>query len=210
MWCRVYPFSTHSWEHGWRAGEVGVAKRAVVRSESGMPLVAWIVVGLIVAKLGSEFILSYLNRLEIRRHAGAMPAAFAGVMDEATYARSVSYSLAKNGFAQIEMLWSAAVLAAVVFSGLLPAAWEAWVGLAGNAAWSGALFLVVTGVVLSIPDLPFDWWGTFKLEARFGFNKSTPGLWISDKLKGAALGLAIGFPLIWLLLSLVNLAGRTW
>ena len=175
-----------------------------------MPLVAWIVVGLMVAKLGSEYILSYLNRLEIRRHAGAMPAAFAGVMDEGTYAKSVEYSLAKNAFAQVEMLWSAAVLAFVVFSGLLPAAWDAWTGLAGDAAWSGALFLVLTGVVLSLPDLPFDWWGTFSLEARFGFNKSTPGLWVSDKLKGAALSLAIGFPLVWLLLALVNLAGRTW
>jgi STE24 endopeptidase len=175
-----------------------------------MSIVVWIVVALMVARLGSELLLSRLNRLEILRHAGAMPPAFAGVMDEATYARSVEYSLAKNAFGQVELLWSAVVLAAVVFSGVLPLAWEAWSGLAGPAAWSGALFLVLTAIALSIPDLPFDWWGTFRLEARFGFNKSTPGLWITDKLKGAALGLAIGFPLVWLLLALVGLAGGTW
>jgi STE24 endopeptidase len=175
-----------------------------------MSPVAWIVVALMVARLGSEFILSRLNRSEIRRHAGAMPPAFAGVMDEATYAKSVEYSLAKNAFGQIELVWSAVVLAAVVFSGVLPVAWEAWTGLAGTAAWSGALFLVLTAIVLSIPDLPFDWWGTFRLEARFGFNKSTPRLWLTDKLKGATLGLAIGFPLVWMLLALVGLAGDTW
>jgi STE24 endopeptidase len=175
-----------------------------------MSPVEWIVVTLMVARFASEFLLSRLNRGEILRHAGPMPAAFAGVMDEATYASSVAYSLAKNSFGQIELLWGTAVLATVVFSGVLPLAWEAWTALAGTAAWSGALFLVLTGIVLSIPDLPFDWWGTFRLEARFGFNKSTPALWITDKLKGVALGLAIGFPLVWLLLALVGLAGGTW
>lgn len=175
-----------------------------------MTPVAWIVAGLMAAKLGSEFLLSVLNRREIRRHAAAMPAAFAGVMDEPTYAKSVEYSLAKNSFANWELAWGTVILAIVVFSGVLPLAWEWWVGLAGVAAWSGALFLVLVSVALSLVDLPLDWWGTFKLEARFGFNNSTPGLWAMDKLKGAAVGLAIGFPLVWLLLALVGLAGGTW
>jgi len=175
-----------------------------------MSLIAWIVVALMVAKLGSELLLSRLNRSEIVRHAGAMPPAFAGVMDEATFAKSVEYSLAKNTFGHFELAWGTAVLALVVFSGLLPFAWDAWTALAGTAAWSGALFLVLTGIVLSLPDLPFDWWGTFRLEARFGFNKTTPGLWVVDKLKGTALGLAIGFPVVWLLLALVELAGNWW
>ncbi|HEY5552288.1 MAG TPA: hypothetical protein VIK52_10385 [Opitutaceae bacterium] len=66
-----------------------------------MSPVVWIVVALMAARLASEFILARLNRLEIGRHAGAMPSAFSGVMDEATYAKSVEYSLAKNSFGQI-------------------------------------------------------------------------------------------------------------
>jgi STE24 endopeptidase len=61
-----------------------------------------------------------------------------------------------------------------------------------------------------IPSLPFEWWETFRLEAQFGFNKMTPGLWIADRLKGAALLVAIGFPLLWGLLALVGLAGDAW
>jgi STE24 endopeptidase len=48
------------------------------------------------------------------------------------------------------------------------------------------------------------------LEAKFGFNKSTPGLWVSDKIKGFALMLVIGFPLLWALLSLVGWVGQMW
>lgn len=48
------------------------------------------------------------------------------------------------------------------------------------------------------------------MEERFGFNKSTPGLWIADKFKGLALVFVIGFPLLWALLSLVDWAGGSW
>lgn len=48
------------------------------------------------------------------------------------------------------------------------------------------------------------------MEQRFGFNKSTPGLWVTDKLKGLALTVVIGFPILWLVLSLVRWVGESW
>ncbi|HLP03314.1 MAG TPA: M48 family peptidase, partial [Opitutaceae bacterium] len=165
---------------------------------------------LLVAKCAGDLVLGALNRGEIARHSGAVPPAYAGVMDAATYTRAVEYSLVKNRFSQLEELFGAAVLAAVVFSGVLPWSWTAWTGWFGAATWSQALWLVAVGVVLAIPALPFDWWGTFRLEARFGFNKSTLGLWLSDKVKGALVALALGAPLLWLLLALVGWMGRWW
>ena len=77
-------------------------------------------------------------------------------------------------------------------------------------AWSGALFLLAAGALLSLPSLPFDWWGQFRLEQRFGFNQSTLRLWVADKLKGLLLLLLIGFPLLWALLGLVRWTGGSW
>jgi STE24 endopeptidase len=108
-------------------------------------------------------------------------------------------------------IFDSLVLALVIFGGVLPmlfARVAAW-GRPG-AMWDDALFILIAAVLLSIPSLPFDWWAQFKLEARFGFNKSTPALWIADKLKGLLLLLAIGFPLLWLLLSLVRWVGDGW
>jgi STE24 endopeptidase len=65
-------------------------------------------------------------------------------------------------------------------------------------------------LLLGLPSLPFEWWEQFRLEQKFGFNKSTPGLWVSDKFKGAVLAIAIGFPLLWVLLWVVQWAGATW
>jgi STE24 endopeptidase len=168
------------------------------------------VVTLIVLRLVAQLALEALNRGEVRRNRLARPEALAGVMDDATYAKSVDYTLAKSRFASLETFWEVLVLLALLFSGVLPWLWAKFNGLAPGAAWSGALFLVATMILLGLPNLPFEWWAQFRLEARFGFNKSTLGLWITDHLKGWLLALLIGFPLAWGLLALVGWVGTWW
>ncbi len=165
---------------------------------------------LIAAKMAADAVFASLNRREIIRHSGAVPPAYAGVMDAPTYAKAVEYSLAKNTFGRWEELCGAVVLAGVLFSGMLPWSLAAWTDFAGAATWSQALWLVLLLLALSVPSIPFDWWGTFRLEERFGFNKSTVQLWVVDKLKAGAITIALGFPLLWLLLSVVAWAGTWW
>lgn len=169
-----------------------------------------IAAALLAAKTAAEVALGALNRREILRHAGAVPPAYAGVMDAPTYAKAVEYSLAKNAFGRREELYGTVVLAAALFSGVLPWSFAVWTGWAGAASWSQSLWLILVVMALTVPAIPFDWWSTFRLEERFGFNKSTGRLWLMDKLKGAVLSVAIGFPLLWLLLSLVAWVGPWW
>jgi len=170
-----------------------------------------IALALLLVRLAGELTLSLLNRREVRRHAAAAPAAVAAMMDEATYRKSVDYTLAKNRFSQLTMIFDTGVLALVLVSGFLPwvfanvAAWGA-----PGARWDDALFIMLVSLLLSVPSLPFDWWGQFRLEERFGFNKSTVQLWIADKVKGALLGIAIGLPLLWGMLALVGAVGDLW
>jgi len=168
------------------------------------------VVILLLLRLAAQLALEALNRSETRLHAGVLPGALTGVMDEATFAKSADYALAKSRFSSFELIYDAAVLLIVLFSGLLPWLWAKFDALAPGAAWSGALFLVGTGVLLSIPGWPLDWWSHFRLEEKFGFNKSTPKLWMVDQVKSVLLGLVIGFPLAWGLLALVDWVGAAW
>ncbi|MFZ5495251.1 MAG: M48 family metallopeptidase [Verrucomicrobiota bacterium] len=168
------------------------------------------VIGLLLARLLAQLGLEALNRAEVRRNAGALPSALEGVMDAATYAKSADYTLAKSRFASVELLYDAVVLVAVLFSGLLPWLWTRFDALAPGAAWSGALYLAVTMLLLGLPGLPLAWWAQFRLEARFGFNQSTLRLWITDQIKSTLLGLLIGFPLAWAVLALVARAGSLW
>ncbi|MEJ6601552.1 MAG: M48 family metallopeptidase [Opitutaceae bacterium] len=165
---------------------------------------------LIVARLLAEWVLSEMNLREVTRNAGRAPDAVAAMMDEATYQKSVAYTQAKSRFNRLTLLFDAGVLALVLVSGILPQMFAQIGAWAPGANWDDTLFILFVSVLLSLPSLPFEWWAQFRLEAQFGFNKSTPGLWVSDKIKGIALLFVIGFPLLWGLLSLVGWVGDFW
>ena len=163
-----------------------------------------VVVGLMLLRLLAELVLSALNRAEVRHRSGAPPPVVSSVMDPETFARAGAYTLAKSRFESFSAIFDTAVLALFVFGGILPLL-HALVDASDSAA-TGALFIVISGVLLSIPSLPFEWWEQFRIESRFGFNRSTAGLWAVDRLKGLALALILGFPLLWALL--LSSAGR--
>jgi STE24 endopeptidase len=173
-------------------------------------IVAVVVLLLVIARWGVQLWLEQLNRRHVLAHAGAVPQAFKGVMDEATYAKSVRYTLAKGRLDQIAGTWGSVVLLAVLFSGLLPWVFEAFTRGLGSSAWAMAAFLLVTSVALSLPSLPLDWYDQFRLEERFGFNTTTQRLWWMDRLKGLLLGIALGYPLLALILKLVEWMGPWW
>ncbi|AWI10710.1 M48 family metallopeptidase [Ereboglobus luteus] len=173
-----------------------------------------IIIILVALKLGAETWLSRLNSAEVRKHMTVAPAAASAIMDAETYQKSTAYTLAKAGFGNIERVWDSLVLVALFASGVLPWAYgcvtSALAGTFLAGTWAQVIFLLGVGIALSVISLPFDWWGQFRLEARFGFNKSTPGLWVSDKIKGLVITLIIGAPLLWALLSLVHWIGAWW
>lgn len=165
---------------------------------------------LLVGKWGAEVGLARLNRREVKSQAGAVPAAFAAVIDSPTYAKTVAYTLAKSRLQIFELGYHAVWLVVVLFSGLLPWVY-AWFGQhLGTSAWAMAGFLFATGIALSIPSLPIDWYAQFRLEQEFGFNTSTQRIWWIDRLKGLLLGFALGYPLLTLVLKLVEWTGPLW
>ena len=176
-----------------------------------MLTVLWVTAALMFLRLAAELWLSTLNRAEVVRHADTPPPAVAAIMDAATYRRAVAYTLDKSRFGIITGIFDTLVLVLVIFGGVLPELYSHVVAWGGpDAVWTRVLFLLLVSVLMSIPSLPFDWWETFRIEQRHGFNTSTAALWLTDKLKGTLLMFAIGFPLLWALLSLVAWAGRTW
>ena len=169
-----------------------------------------IVSSLILAKWLAELWLEELNRRHVLAHADAVPEAFQAVVDPATYAKSVQYTLAKGRLSRSEITLDAVVLLAALFSGVLPWGFRLCLAGWGPSVWAMAAYLFVVGVVLGLPGLPLDWYAQFRLEASFGFNTTTPRTWWLDRLKGLLLGLAIGYPLVVLILKLVEWTGAQW
>jgi STE24 endopeptidase len=169
-----------------------------------------LIITLIAVKWAVQLWLERLNGRNVRSHAGAIPGVFKDSIDPLTYRKSVDYTLAKGRLSQLELTYDAVILLIVLFSGVLPWAMGLFTRWLGTSAAAMAAFLFATGIVLTLPSLPLDWYHQFRLEARFGFNTTTQRLWWIDRLKGLLLALVLGFPLLWLTLKLVEWMGPWW
>ena len=175
-----------------------------------MPPFAIIALILVLARTVAELWLNQLNRSRVRAHANEVPPAFREMIDDVTYRRSVHYTLAKSRFEDVTDVFDALVLVAILFSGVLAGAFGKFIGSCGTSAWAMAGLLFVIGVALSLVDLPFTWYAQFKLEQRFGFNTTTMKTWILDRVKGFLLALVLGYPLLVLVLKLLEWTGANW
>jgi STE24 endopeptidase len=171
---------------------------------------AFVTIGLIAARCLAQLWLDTVNRRHVLAHAATVPPPFKEIIDSATYAKSVQYTLAKSQFNRLETVFDPVILVLILFSGVLPAAFAFFTDRLGTSAWAMAACLWCIGVALTLPSLPFEWYAQFHLEARFGFNTTTPRLWWMDRLKALLLGLVIGYPLLVLVLKIIGWTGRWW
>jgi STE24 endopeptidase len=173
-------------------------------------LAAGIILGLIVSKWAAQIWLERLNQRHVIARAGALPAAFHGVMDEATHARSVQYTLARSRVSRFDDTYRTVILLLVLFGGALPRGFDVFRRCLGDSAGSNAAFLFAIGLAVTLPGLPVEWFEQFRLEERFGFNTSTQRTWWLDRLKGLFLSLLLGYPLLLLVLKIVEWSGPAW
>ncbi|MSR63383.1 MAG: M48 family peptidase [Planctomycetes bacterium] len=138
-----------------------------------------------------------------------LPAGFEDVYDAERYRRSQEYTRVRTRFSFWPQALDLALLLGFWFAGGF--AWlDGWVrGLGWGAVPSGLLFIGVLGVAKMLIDLPFRYHSTFVIEERFGFNKTTRRTFWLDALKGLALGLVLGTPLLAAILFFFERAGAS-
>ena len=158
----------------------------------------------------------YLATRQIRHVAqnrNTVPAAFADTISLASHQKAADYTITKARFGLLEMAFGAALLLGWTLLGGIDALNQAInrTGLAGYGALVPQLALLGAFAVISgVLDLPFTLYSTFKIEERFGFNKMTFKLWLTDMVKGLAVGVVIGLPIVALILWLMGSSGSLW
>ena len=161
-------------------------------------------------ELGWDFSLTLLNLGHVRKNAAAVPAAFAGVVDAETHARSVKYTLEHGRFGLVSGAVSSAALLAVVLTGFLGVLDSAARSVPLHPYFQGILFIAAVSVIFGVLQFPFTVYSTFVIEARFGFNKTTPKLFFIDMLKGLAISTVIGVPVLLGLFWFMDTTGPFW
>ena len=156
----------------------------------------------------------WLNSRQISHVAGyrhEVPVAFSNTVNLTSHQKAADYTIAKLRLGLLEMGLSAAILLGWTLlgglSGLNQALlyWFSFGGMGQQLALVGT-FILINGAI----DLPLSLYQTFVLEARFGFNKTTPKVWLIDLVKSSLLGVAIGLPIVGLILWLMGAAGAQW
>jgi STE24 endopeptidase len=147
----------------------------------------------------------------VSAHRERVPPEFAGSVPLAAHQKAADYTRARTRLGILDALVSAAVLLAFTLCGGLQWLYDAWARVfeAGGYAHGIALILAVAAVT-GLIDLPFSIYRTFVIEAKFGFNRMTPALFVADLAKSIALGLAIGVPLLFAVLWLMAQMGDLW
>ena len=164
----------------------------------------------LAAMLITEIWLGRRQMQSVRQHRDAVPDAFSDQIDLATHRKAADYTIARTRLGLISGLYSALILLMFTLGGGLQFIDDLSRQWLENPLTTGVLFIILTIIIGAVLDLPFTLYKTFGLEARFGFNKTTPGLYITDLFKQTLLFLIIGVPLLFTALWLMQVSGRFW
>jgi STE24 endopeptidase len=164
----------------------------------------------VVASCATRLWLTQRQAANVAHHRNTVPAPFAASVSAAEHAKAADYTIAKLRFGRITLLVDAVLLLWLTLGGGIAALDLLWRGTRWPQPWLGVAVMGSVALVAELVNLPFSVWRTFGLEARFGFNRTTVALFIADHLKGLALAVLIGGPLLIATLLLMQRTGSGW
>ena len=165
---------------------------------------------LVLLRLALRLWLGARQIRHVARHAVRVPERFAGAVSAGEHERAAQYTQARERLALVDALAEAALFLVLTFGGALQWLAAQCAALAGTGM-AGALLLAASfAVLVTLVEIPLDWVRQFRIEQRFGFNRMGPGMFLADLARSALLGAALGLPLLWLVLVLMERAGPWW
>ncbi len=173
----------------------------------------WFTQLFLLALLVSTAVRSWLSQRQMQavsQHRDAVPAAFAGQIDLEAHRKAADYTVAVGRLGRWDTLLDAIVVMGMTIGGGITAIDRWWLAAHLPALVHGTAVVVSTVLLMSAIGLPLSLYRTFGIETRFGFNRTTAGIFVVDLLKGLTLSLVLGAPLLYVILLLMERAGELW
>jgi STE24 endopeptidase len=146
----------------------------------------------------------------VRKHRDTVPDSFAGRVPIEDHHKAADYTLTNTQIGIIALLYDSLLLLVWTLGGGLEWLDNSWRDAALHPVITGTAVMFSALIIMTVLDLPFSLYHTFVIEERFGFNRSTPGVFLVDLLKNALLLVVIGGPLIALALWIMEASGGLW
>ena len=169
-----------------------------------------IFVSLLLTNLVVKAWLAWRQLDHVAAHRAEVPPAFRERIGIAAHHKAADYTAAQVRFGLLGALFDAALLLAFTVGGGIQTMYDLLSPLAVASLLQGALLIAAVLLLQSLLEMPFDLYRTFRLESRFGFNKTTPRLYFTDTMKNLLLGAVLGLPLLFAVLWLMQGMGEGW
>jgi STE24 endopeptidase len=166
-----------------------------------------VIVALLVLDFVWGQVLAALNR---SRMSPDIPAGLEGMYEPDAYAKQQKYQKANSSFGRLYAWLSFVIMLVVLGFGVLGWLDGALAAVTDNFILLPLLFFGVIIVVNSVSGLPFDWYDTFVIEERFGFNKSTVGVFVKDFFVSLAMTTVIGGVLLGAVAAIYHFTGASF
>ena len=171
----------------------------------------WVFLAALASATLTRLWLARRQARHVLAHRGRVPATFAATIPLEAHQKAADYTAAKTRLGMVDVLISAALALWLTLGGLiqwLADAWGRW--LEPGSVPHGAALLLTIFLVQAAAGLPLTLYRTFVVEERFGFNRMTLKLFLADLVKHTLVGLALGVPLLLVVLWLMGRAGEWW
>jgi STE24 endopeptidase len=176
-----------------------------------MPIFTTVFLALLASTVLIRLWLGRRHVAHMQAHRDQVPPAFAASISLEAHQKAADYSSAKTRLAMFEGGVQAIVLLALTLGGILQWLDDSWrTALPDSAMLRGVLVILSAFAISSLVDVPLDYYRAFVIDQRFGFNKMTHRTFASDLVKHALVGLALGMPLLFAALWLMQSAGGAW
>lgn len=149
-----------------------------------------------------------INVTYLKKFGQKVPVAFEGMIDEKELQKISRYTEDNIRFKLFQTSISKIIFLYIILSGILP--WLAESLARMNVIIAGLIFFAVIGLAEVLMGLPFDYYHSFVLEEKYGFNTKTLKIWISDLVKSMLILIILGTFLVSALLLMVTYAGQSW
>ena len=170
----------------------------------------FIFIAALIASYGLQFWLSARQKRHVAEHRDQVPAAFSSRVSLSAHQKAADYTITKSQLHDFDSVVGMIFLLALTLGGGISLIFDYW----GTFGWSElvtSLSAIASIVVLmSLVELPFSLYQTFVIEERFGFNKNTLPQFFKDQAISMTLSIAIGMPILALLLWIMESIGELW
>jgi STE24 endopeptidase len=168
-------------------------------------------IGLLILTTVVRFWLGQRHVKHVLANRNQVPVAFNQNISLEAHQKAADYSSAKTRLAIVENLIQAFILFVMTLGGGLQFIDTIWREILPSPdIIRGALVILSAMIVSGLIDIPFDYYKSFVIDERFGFNKMTPKMFFIDMLKHTFVGLLLGAPILFAALWLMQGAGEYW